>query len=95
MLFKFPFLLALRRFFLSDPLSRKRYWIECIMYNIYAIFWLGFTIYVWITWHRQGATFKLIASLIDIFGIPVGLSDTWSFKKWLIEEEKQKNKVIS
>lgn len=90
MLFRKLLLKFFRKSSMDSSFTKNKYVIECLLYNFYAVIWLIFTIYVWVSWHRKGILFKVIATIIDVFGIPVGLTDTWSYKKWLREEEKLK-----
>jgi len=90
MLFKLLLLKLFGKRALDVNPYKKRYMVECFLYNFYAVVWLAYTIYAWVSWHKHGILFKVVDTIIGIFGIPVGLTDTWSYKKWMVEEKKLK-----
>ena len=65
-----------------ENLSKKRFFVQSIFYNIYAIFWLGLCIYGYIVWHKITTTSQILLDVLIVITAPTDISSFWSYDKW-------------
>lgn len=73
----------------KEDLSKKRFVIQSVFYNIYTLFWIGLCVYTYIKWHELAWTARILLEVLTFITIPTDISSFWKYDKWKKLAQKQ------